>query len=140
VAGLAPNEFMRPEGTLDFRRPVRTVLFLGPAPGTLCQANFQRRSATAEMLSRVYGKTFPAGASGTACRGAGELGECFPGVSLPGRSTPGYSLPTLRVGEAEQPGGLPESSRRSQLAKTSGIHAQNFPAPRQVVPESERSS
>jgi hypothetical protein len=45
--------------------------------------------------------------------GCVEIGGRFPGVSLPGRSTPGYSLPTLRVGGAGQPGGLPENSRRS---------------------------
>jgi hypothetical protein len=44
VAGLAPNEFMRPEGTPDLHRPIRTVSLLQPASGTLCQVNFQRHS------------------------------------------------------------------------------------------------
>ena len=41
-------EFVRPGGTLDFQRPVRTNSLLTPTPGTWCRANFQRRFATAK--------------------------------------------------------------------------------------------
>jgi hypothetical protein len=54
VAGIAPNNCVCPEGTPEFRRPVRTVSFLQQAPGTSCRANFRSRSATAEMRLAFY--------------------------------------------------------------------------------------
>ena len=41
VAGNAPANFPRPEGTPDFHRPVRTDFVLGGEPDTACLANFQ---------------------------------------------------------------------------------------------------
>jgi len=41
VAGDAPANFPRPEGTPDFHRPVRTDSVLGDGPDTSCLANFQ---------------------------------------------------------------------------------------------------
>jgi hypothetical protein len=47
VAGLAPNRFQRPEGTLDFRRPFRTNPFYEPNQTLACLANIRCRFATA---------------------------------------------------------------------------------------------
>ena len=41
VAGNAPANFPRPEGTLDFHRPLGTDSVLGGEPDTSCLANFQ---------------------------------------------------------------------------------------------------
>jgi S1-C subfamily serine protease len=41
VAGDAPAIFMRPERTMDFRRPFRTDFVLDGEPDTLCLANFR---------------------------------------------------------------------------------------------------
>jgi len=44
-----PKEIVRPVGTPDFRRPVRTDSVLNQPPGTSCRANFPCRFATTEM-------------------------------------------------------------------------------------------
>jgi hypothetical protein len=44
--------FMAPSNRSKLRRPVGTVPFLKPTPGTLCRANFQCRSATWTCLNR----------------------------------------------------------------------------------------
>jgi hypothetical protein len=41
VAGNAPAIFMRPERTMDFRRPFWTDFVLDGEPDTLCLANFR---------------------------------------------------------------------------------------------------
>ena len=48
VAGRVSKKVVRPGGTPDFRRPVRTDSVLKPTPGTWCRANFPCRFATAE--------------------------------------------------------------------------------------------
>jgi len=40
VAGRVSKQAVRPGGTPDFRRPVRTDSVLKPTPGTWCRANF----------------------------------------------------------------------------------------------------
>jgi hypothetical protein len=83
------------------------------------------RSAVDFHLTVQMGQNFASGSSGSACRGVGKLMAVSRGIDRFGRSIPGCLLPTPRVGDAEQPGGLSDSSRRSKPAKTSGIYAQD---------------
>jgi hypothetical protein len=59
-----------------------------------------------------------------------------PGVSL--RSTPGYCLSTLQVDAAEQPEGLPDSSRRSEQRGDLRNASPQWNAPRRVCQRSNQ--
>jgi len=74
--------------------------------GFLCATSRGFRCAQPRLLS-----VLPAGMGVCDPCGVGGSWAWGPGVSL--RSTPGYYLPSLRDG-GRQPGGLPDSSRRSE--------------------------
>ena len=89
------------EGRRDFPCPFRTVSFLPPVPGTLCRANIQRRSATAESCLEdfthnkhrpLWFSTHRGRQKGTSPVGKARLKNCETrnrpghGVSLPLRS------------------------------------------------------
>jgi hypothetical protein len=55
VAGSAPAIFMRPERTMDFRRPFWTDFVLDGEPDTLCLANFRLARWNERRRQRQFG-------------------------------------------------------------------------------------
>jgi len=123
-----PKNLRKPQQNPTSSSPVKREIFWPrpPLPGSPPNHPNNGEQRPGVVLARSFMENIPSGRFWHRLPGCGRTGDRFPGVSLPWvAQPPATSLPTLRVGDAEQLGGLSDSSRRSQLAKTSGIYPRN---------------